>query len=393
MFSLDAIQSALREFQLDGWLLYDFRGSNELARRVLDMQQMGAGSRRWMYFIPVEGQPRKLVHRIEESALDHLPGDKTVFLKWQEFEAGIADFTTGSGQIAMEYSPGGGNPYVSRVDGGTVDIVRNTGVEVVSSGDLISMFEATFTDEQWQLHLEADRVTQAGFERAWKLIADRTRDGGSIREHEVQADIMQHFAENNLTTYHPPIVGVGPNSGLPHYEPIAGQDGEIRAGDFVLVDMWAKVDHPDGVYSDLTKVAFVGEETPQQYEDIFQIVAAARDAALACIETTLAAGKPLHGWEVDDACRKVIEDAGYGDKFRHRTGHSIGRETHGNGANIDNLETRDARRILPRTCFSIEPGIYLPEFGIRSEVDVYIDENYKMHVTGGELQKKVITLL
>jgi len=392
MFSLDAIQAALREFNLDGWLLYDFRGSNELARRVLDMQQMAPVSRRWIYYIPAEGQPRKLVHRIEETSLEHLPGDSTVYLRWQEFEAGIANFTAGSGRIAMEYSPGGGNPYVSTVDGGTVDIVKNTGAEVVSSGDLISMFEATWTDAQWQLHLEADRGTQAGFQRAWELIADRTRNGGSIREFEVQSDIMQHFAENNLTTYHPPIVGVGPNSGLPHYEPIEGKDGEIRAGDFVLVDMWAKVDHPDGVYSDLTKVAFVGKETPQQYEDVFQIVAAARDAALACVQEALTAGRDLHGWEVDDACRAVIDDAGYGDKFRHRTGHSIGRETHGNGANIDNLETRDARRILPRTCFSIEPGIYLPEFGVRSEVDVYIDENNQMHVTGGPLQTKVFTL-
>lgn len=390
MFDLAAIQSAIQASQLDGWLLYDFRGSNLLARRILQFSDDVPGSRRWAYFIPATGAPEKLVHRIEAGALDHLPGDKRVYLKWQEFEAGIASLVSGRSRIAMEYSPRNGNPYISRVDAGTVELVRASGADVVPSGDLIQMFEAVWDDEQWQMHLEAGRHTDSAYAAAWRFIAGEVRSRGQTTESAVSDVIMAHFAKHGLTTYHPPIVAVNAHSGDPHYD--TGK-APIKKDDFVLIDLWAKLDKPRAVYSDLTRVGYVGDVVPQRYEQIFQIVAAARDAAVQLVKDRFARGASLQGYEVDDAARQVITKAGYGDQFVHRTGHSIGQETHGNGANIDNLETHETRRILPGCCFSIEPGIYLPEFGIRSEVDVFVDRTGQVHVTAGELQTAVLPIL
>jgi Xaa-Pro aminopeptidase len=392
MFDLDAIQAALREFGLDGWLLYDFRGSNVPARRVLDLEGKPAGTRRFLYAIPAHGAPGKLVHRIETGALDHLPGARTVYMRWQDWEAGVAALVSGLGRVAMEYAPRGGNPYVGRVDAGTVELVRACGPQIVSSGDLIQRFEAAWDDDQWRMHRAAEVQTRAAYARAWGLIAEGTAGGGSVGEAEVQAAILDHFHKFGLTTYAPPIVAVGPHSGDPHYEPSREHDTPIRQGDFVLVDLWAKLDQPRAVYSDLTRVGYVGTAVPERYETIFQIVARARDAAIERVRTASAAKQPLNGWEVDAAARRVIDAAGYGPYFVHRTGHSIGQETHGNGANMDDLETHDERLVLRRTCFSIEPGIYLPEFGVRSEVNVYIDGGGAVHVTGG-LQSSVVPVL
>jgi Xaa-Pro dipeptidase len=392
MFDLKAVQQSLSEFGLDGWLFYDFRGANILARRVLGVDQKGLSSRRFFYFVPANGSPLKLVHRIEAAALDGLPGEKLIYLRWQELEAGVTRLLQGSRRVAMEYAPRVSNPYVSRVDGGTIEFVRSCGVEVVSSGDLIQQFEATWDEAQWEMHLEAEKVTCAAYDVAWGLIAERVRAGGTVRETEVQAAIMDHFHRHGLTTYSPPIVGVGPHSGDPHYEPVAGRDATIGQGDLVLVDLWAKVDRPRAVYSDLTRMGFVGEAVPTRYEEIFAIVAGARDAAIACVRQAYAENRPLHGWEVDDAGRRVIDDAGYGAHFIHRIGHNIGQEVHGNGANMDNLETHDERLVLRRTCFSIEPGIYFDDFGVRSEVNVFVDGNGAVHVTG-ELQTKVLPIL
>lgn len=390
MFDLTAIQSALRSSQLDGWLLYDFRASNILARRILQFPDGPAGSRRWVYFIPSDGPPRKLVHRIETGALDHLPGEKQIYLKWQEFEAGVSSLVAGRSRIAMEYSPRNGNPYVSRVDAGTVELVRANGAEIVSSGDLIQQFEAVWDDEQWAMHLEAGIHTDSAYAAAWSFIANEIRSKGATTESAVCDLIMAHFAKHGLTTYHPPIVGVNAHSGDPHYET---GTAVIRKDDFVLIDLWAKLDKPRAVYSDLTRVGFVGDTVPSKFEKIFQIVAAARDAAIQLVKDRFASNESLQGFEVDDAARRVIEHAGYGEYFVHRTGHSIGQETHGNGANIDNLETHETRQILPGCCFSIEPGIYLPEFGVRSEVDVFVARNRQVHVTAGPLQTSVIPIL
>jgi Xaa-Pro aminopeptidase len=392
MFDLTAVQNAIRQLGFDGWLLYDFRGLNNLARRVIGLSG-GMLTRRWFYYVPAHGEPRKLCHRIEPHALDALPGAKQLYLRWQELEAGVQALVAGAKRVAMEYVPRNANPYVSRVDAGTVELVRSFGVEVVPSGDLIQLFEACWTDEQWAMHQEAARHTRSAYDAAFAFIAERVRRVGSVRETEVQQRILDHFKEHGLVADHPPICAVGPHSGDPHYEPGATADAPMKEGDFVLIDLWAKLDKPDAVYSDLTWTGFVGKEVPERYEEIFRIVAKARDAAVDRVRQAFRSRSPLQGWQVDQAARAVIEQAGYGQYFCHRTGHSIGQETHGNGANMDNLETREERRVLPRTCFSVEPGIYLPEFGVRSEVNVYIDKAENVHVTGGAPQTRVVPIL
>lgn len=391
MFDLNAIQSALREFGFDAWLFYDFRGSNPLARSILKLEG-GMNSRRFMYLVPAKGTPQKLVHRIEAGALDSLPGDRHVYLRWEELAAGVHDLVAPYKKVAMEYSPKNAIPYVSIVDAGTIELVKSAGVDVQSSGDLIQIFEAAWSDEAWKMHLEADKHTQSAYDVAWKMMADGVRAGKPAREVEVQKAIMDHFAAHRLTTYHPPIVGVGPHGGDPHYEPVPLKDSAINRDDFVLVDLWAKVDRPGGVYSDITRVGYMGEKVPEKFTKVFDIVAAARDAAIDTVRDAFKAGRPVYGWQVDDAARNVIKKAGYGDQFVHRTGHSIGHEVHGNGANMDNLETHDERRIVKRTCFSVEPGIYLLEFGVRLEVDVFVDGDGQVHVTGG-IQKEVVPIL
>jgi Xaa-Pro aminopeptidase len=393
MFDLPSVQAALQQLGLDGWLLYDFRGLNILARRVLAIPTDAILSRRWFYFIPVQGEPRKLVHRIEPHALDALPGSAQVYLRWQELEAGVAALVGGTERIAMEYVPRNANPYVSRVDAGTIELVRACGPEIVSSGDLVQLFEACWDDDQWAMHLEAARHTRSAFDVAFAFIAERVRRDGSVRETEVQGRILDHFAANRVITDHPPIVAVGPHGSDPHYAPGPGSDSPICAGDFVLIDLWAKLDRPRAVFSDLTWTGYVGKEVPARHEEIFQIVAKARDAAIARVREGFASRTVLQGWEVDQAARDVIERAGYGQYFCHRTGHSIGQEIHGNGANMDNLETREERRVMPRTCFSIEPGIYLPDFGVRSEVNVFVDAKAQVHVTGGTPQTHVAAIV
>jgi Xaa-Pro dipeptidase len=389
MLDIQAVQEKLRSLHLDGWLLYDFRGLNVLARRIVDLPEEAKLSRRWFYFIPATGEPKKLCHRIEPAALDYLPGSHSIYLRWQELEAGVKSLVEGCKRIATEYVPFNRNPYISRVDGGTIDLLKSFGLELVPSGDLIQSFEATWDDEQWQMHQDAAKVTRAAYDVAFDFIGQTIRESGYTTELDVQARIMQHFKENGCTTYSPPIIGKGPHSGDPHYGPSPSTNSKIQKGDFVLIDLWAKLNQPRAVYSDLTRVCFVGDEVPAKIKEIFSIVAAARDAGIQCVKDAYAANRPLQGWEVDDATRAVIEKTGYGEFFCHRTGHSIGQEVHGNGANMDNLETREERLVMPRTCFSIEPGIYLPEFGVRSETNVYIGADGTVHVTGGECQTEV----
>lgn len=392
-FDLSRIQQELQSQGIDGWLLYDFRGSNPLARRILKFSEGSLSSRRYVYGIPATGEPMKLVHRIETDALDHLPGSKTVYLHWQEFEAGLQSFCEGKKRVAMEFAPLGGNPYVSRVDAGTVDLVRSFGVEVVSSGNLIQVFEAVLNEEQFQSHLFASKVTHAAFDVAWKLIAEGARSGSGIEEKAVADAIEQHFEAHGCEATHAPIVARNEHSGLPHYETGSGKETLIREGDFVLIDLWARQKSPRSVFSDQTRVGFVGTEVPEKYSNVFRVVATSRDAGIQTVKEAFAAGRKILGGEVDDAVRKVIADAGYGAFFTHRTGHNIGVDLHGNGAHIDNLETREDRYLIAGTCFSIEPGIYLDEFGIRSEIDVFIDSNSTVHVTGGLLQQDVIPIL
>lgn len=387
MFDLSAVQAAIRAAGFDGWLLYDFRGINVLAQRVA-----GVGpklSRRWFYFVPASGEPKKLVHAIEPAALDHLPGAKTVYRRWQDLEAGVGALVSGAKTVAMEYSARNANPYIGRVDAGTVELVKSFGCDVLASGDLIQQFEAVWDADQEKSHFEAAALCRAAFDVAFEFIAAGIKAHGGVLETAVQARIMKHFADSGMTTYSPPIVGVGPHSGDPHFDTAAETDVPVQRGSFVLIDLWAKMNRPRAVYADYTRVAFVGGSVPEQFTKVFNVVAAARDAGIAKVKEAFAAGRPLPGYEVDHATRAVIEAAGYGEFYTHRTGHNIGQEVHGNGAHIDGLETRDDRHIIPRTCFSIEPGIYLPEFGVRSEVDVYIDKDGNVHVTGGEPQTEI----
>jgi Xaa-Pro dipeptidase len=401
MFDISQIQAALTEFQLDGWLLCDFRGSNPLAQKVVGIPASAHQTRRWMYFIPRVGSPKKLVHQIEAGSLDHLPGEKRKYLRWQDFEAGVAwllsEVVVAGPQpkIAMEYSPRNAIPYISKVDAGTLELVQACGGVPVSSGDLIQQFEATWSDEQWQLYLQAHQVTTDAYAHVWHFIRNAIDNGHIIHETDVQDLIMEHFAKNNCVTDHPPIIGVNGNAGDPHYSPEKGRDSRINQGDLVLVDLWAKVNHPLGVFSDLTRMGYVGTSVPTEMNRLFGYVCQARDAAVALVKSRFASQQPLAGWEVDDACRRVLDEAGYGEAFCHRTGHNIGFSTHGNGAHMDNLETRDERRVLRRTCFSVEPGIYLPEqgLGFRSEINVFVDAQGEVHVMGGPLQHEIVPIL
>jgi Xaa-Pro dipeptidase len=393
MFDLRAIQNALQQLGFDGWLLYDFRGLNILAKRVVGLDDGVMLSRRWFYFIPAKGEPRKLVHRIEPRALDGVPGPAQIYLRWQELEAGVQALVKGAKRVAMEYVPRNANPYVSRVDAGTIELVKSFGIDVLPSGDLIQYFEACWDDEQWAMHLEAAKHTDSAYAAAFGFIAQRIRSSGSVRESEVQERILDHFKAHGVVADHAPIVAVNAHSGDPHYATTPETDTAMREGDFVLIDLWAKLDKPRAVYSDLTRTGFIGKEVPAKYTEVFNVVARGRDAAIQRVRDAFKKGEPLQGWQVDQAARDVIEKAGYGPYFCHRTGHSIGQEVHGNGANMDNLETHEERRVLPRTCFSVEPGIYLPEFGVRSEVDVFVDARNAVHVTGGELQTAVVAIL
>jgi Xaa-Pro dipeptidase len=393
MFDLTKTQAAIRQFGFDGWLLYDFRGSNILARRILGISDQAHTSRRFLYWVPAQGEPRKIVHRIEDSTLDFLPGQKVVYLRWQDFQGSIRDAVSGSKRVAMEYSAKNLNPYVSKVDAGTVELVRSFGPEVASSGDLVQLFEAVWDDEQERSHFEAATHTNAAYDIAWSFIASQIRSTGSVAEKAVQQVIMDHFQKNGMTTYSPPIVARNAHAGMPHYETGTGRDTVIREGDLVLIDLWAKMDRPRAVYSDLTRMGFAGTEIPERYAKLFRVVTDARDAAIQYVTDAFAAGRPVQGWEIDDACRNVTVQAGYGQHFAHRTGHSIGQEVHGNGANIDNLETHEERLILPRTCVSVEPGLYFDDCGFRSEIDVYVDAAKRVHVTGGALQTAIVPIL
>lgn len=392
MFQLDQIQKALRDFGFDGWLFHDFQGVNVLARRILDFEATALVTRRFYYMVPAEGEPTKLVHRIEAATLDHLPGNKKIYLKWEELEAGIADLVKGMKRVAMEYSPRNAIPYVSKIDGGTVELVRSAGVEVASSGDLIQYFEATLTEEQWQSHVEVEKLTTEAFGLCWARIAEGVKSGTPYTETQIQKVILDHFDKHDLIPDHMPIVAVGPHSGDPHFEPTQEKDVPVAEGELVMIDLWAKLNRPGSVFSDITKMGFVGASVPEKYAKVFGVVAAARDAAVALIRERFGVGEELRGWEVDDAARAVVEGAGYGQYFLHRTGHSIGEELHGSGTHMDNLETHDDRLVLPNTLFSVEPGIYMSDFGVRSEVNVFVDGSGEVHVTGG-LQDRVHPIL
>jgi Xaa-Pro dipeptidase len=390
---IKAIQDALRRSGFDGWLLCDFRNRDFLAYRVLGLDVEKMHSRRWYYYIPARGTPRKLVHSVERQALDALPGTKKEYVSWVELHEALARVLgEGKKKIAMQYSPRNHVPYVALVDAGTVELVKSFGHKVVSSADLVQLFVSVIDEDGYRLHKDAaavmDDIRAEAFEQIREAVA--TRNGAT--EHDVQQFILRRFAEEGLTTYSPPMVGVNDHPADPHFEVTPETARAFAPGDTVLIDLWAKKDVPGGIYYDITWCGYIGPRPPAKYAEIFEVVREARDAAIRFVEDAFARGQPCHGWQVDDACRAVVKAAGYGKYFVHRTGHSIGEETHGNGVNIDNLETKDERRLIPGCCFSIEPGIYLPgKMAVRSEVNMFIRLDGTPEVTG-EVQRDLVLL-
>jgi Xaa-Pro dipeptidase len=384
------IQKDLRNAKLDGWLFYDFRGRDPIAHRLLKLPD-AMRTRRWFYFIPAKGTPKKLLHKIETAALDNLPGKALYYAGQNELRANLKKLLRGVKAVAMQYSPKNQIPYVAMVDAGTLEQVRSCGVKVVSSADLVQKYEACWTAAQLASHLAAgaaiDKIIAASFRHA----ADSVRARKTLSEFDLQQFILREFAAAGITRTEGPDVAVNAHASDPHYGPAANDSALIREGDLLLLDVWGKTKEKGSVYYDVTWVGYLGAEVPVKFAKVFAVVREARDKAVTLIRDSVAAGKLLQGWQVDKAARDVIERAGYGKYFFHRTGHNIGESVHGNGANMDGLETHDVRGLIPRTCTSIEPGIYLKEFGIRSEVNVYIDE-YEARVTGA-VQTEILALL
>ncbi|HUX28264.1 MAG TPA: M24 family metallopeptidase [Terracidiphilus sp.] len=391
---LDAIQAALREAGHDGWLFYDHHHRDPIGGRILGLDEKAHITRRWYYFVPAVGEPRKLVHRIEQGRLDSLPGSKGLYSSWQELAAGLEAMLAGSRRLAMQYSPNNAIMYVSMVDAGTVEFLRGLGKQIVSSADLVSQFEAVLTNAQVASHGEAQRAIDEILAEGWKEMARRLRytfgGPGSITEFDHVQWLREAMQRAGLVWENGPNVSVNANSSDSHYEPTVEHCALIREGDFVLIDIWARVDKPGSVFYDITWTGVVGREPTEREQQVFETVRNARDAAIAAVEKAFSEHRPIRGYEADDAAREVIRAAGFGEYFTHRTGHNIAQELHGPGAHLDNLETHDERLLLPNTCFSVEPGIYLPEFGVRSEVDMMTSAS-EAWVTG-EIQRELVRI-
>jgi Xaa-Pro dipeptidase len=376
---LEAIQTALQKHHLDGWLFYDHHHRDPIAYRILGLDEDSFVSRRWFYFIPTEGEPRKLVHRIESGKLDTLPGSKSSYSSWQELEARLEAMLEDATTVAMQYSPRNAIMYVAMVDAGTIELLRGFGKQIVSSADLVSVFEAVLTEAQIETHFEAQRRLDAVLAAGWKFIAESVRNGKGTDEFSVVEFLLVEMKKAGLWTDHGPNCSAGPNSADSHYEPTRESSRPIRSGDFVLIDIWAKLANttnpaepqPQAIWYDITWTAVVGREPTEREQHIFRTVRDARNAAIATVQKAYAEGREIAGWEADDAARNLIREAGFADYFTHRTGHNIAVVLHGNGAHLDNLETHDERLLLPNTCFSVEPGLYFPgEFGIRNEINM-----------------------
>src|SRR6266487_173685 len=392
--NLEQIQWALRSEGLDGWLFYDFRKSNPIAYQVLSIPLDSFFSRRWFYFVPVGGIPTALVSAVESHVLQELPGERRVFRTWQEMQSHLGGILLAGTRIAMEYSPRNAIPYMSRVDGGTLELVRSYGVEVASSANMAQRFVAQLSEAQMESHREAGRRLIAAKDTLFAALGDDLRSGVALNEYSVVQRFTTLIQQAELVLDDPPHVAVNGNASNPHYEPSRDNQSPIQRGDLILFDFWARLPGADDIIADYTWMAFAGtrDEIPVHQREVFDIVRLARDTGIAFVLKQMAAGQRVEGRQVDDVTRSVIADAGYADYFVHRTGHSIGTVVHGNGANLDNFETQDNRVLLPSTCCSMEPGIYLPEFGIRSEVNLLIHEN-DVEVTGTPAQEEIVALM
>lgn len=390
---IEQIQGRLNEEGADGWLLYDNHGSNRFARELLGISPHLVITRRFFYWIPKEGEPIKILHRIESESLNALPGRRKLYLSWTELESVLKEVLGKAERILMEYSPRNANPNISVVDAGTLEVIKGFGIEVSSSADLLQYYTSVLDEKQIASHLEASLVLETSFSRAWDLIADSLREGRRITEYDVQKFILSEFTAQDCITEDGPTCSVNGNSALPHYMATKHDAREINRGDFVLIDMWCKKNVAHGIYADLTRVAVAAPQPTPRQEEIFKIVKGALTKAVDCMRSRVQKGEEIQGAEVDDVCRDYIKKAGYGEYFTHRTGHNIDTSVHGAGVNLDNLETADYRKILPGMCFSVEPGIYLPEeFGIRIEYNLLIGKDRSVEITGGT-EENIICLL
>jgi len=371
--NLSGIQAALVGSELDAWLLFDFHGLNPIATRVAGLSGAHLITRRWFGLVPSKGEPVWLHSAIESHAFKDLPGRKVAYVGWRQLEEHLRELLAGHRRVAMEYSPGGAIPYVSRIDAGTLEMVRACGVEVVTSADLVQYFEARWSPEALASHRRSARHLDEIVQRTFQEVASSVGSGRSRTEFEIQQFMLELFRTRDLVA-EPPIVAVNANAGNPHYEPLKGESAAIKNGDLLLLDLWCREKSDAAVFADITWMGFVGKTVPTRYDDVWQAVSGGRDAAIQYVLGSVREGKSVRGCDVDDVARAFIRERGYDKFFIHRTGHNVGREVHGNGAHLDNLETRDERRLIPGTGFTIEPGIYLPEYGIRSEVNLYIAE-------------------
>jgi len=390
MVDIGEMQKDLRGAKLDGWLFYDFRGRDPIAHRILDLPP-GMRTRRWFYFVPAKGTPKKLVHKIEAGALASVPGDTLYYAGQKELRDNLKKTIGKAKKVAMQYSPKNAIPYVAMVDAGTVELVRSLGAKVLSSADLVQKYEACWSQAQLESHLAAgraiDRIVREAFDHTAKCVKEKQ----PVTEYDLQQFLLRKFEEAGIVTEEGPDVAVNANASDPHYGPTREKSSPIREGDLLLLDVWGKQKGAGSVYYDITWMGYLGATVPEKYAKVFRVLREARDRAVELIRSSVKAKKPLQGWQVDKAARSVVEKAGYGKYFFHRTGHNIGTSVHGNGVNMDGLETQDERHLIPHTCNSVEPGIYLPEFGMRTEVDVYVDEK-DARVTGA-VQTEILPLL
>jgi Xaa-Pro aminopeptidase len=390
---ISAVQAALTADGLDGWLLYDFHGLNPIAADIAGVGRGGGhmATRRWYYLIPASGEPRGLVHSIERDALDHVPGPKSRYAGRDELETGLRGLLQGVRRVAMEYSPLGAIPYIARVDAGTVELVRQMGVEVVSSGDLVQRFATIWDEAALATHRRASEALYRIKDLAFDAITRRLKSGTPTTEYDIQQLMTGWFRDEGLVSDSPPIVAAQEHAGNPHYMPAASGSRAIRPDEIVLLDLWGKLDRDQAVFADITWVGYTGARVPDRYEQVFGTVAAARDAAAALVQQATADGRELRGWEVDRAASAVLRGAGYGAHVLHRTGHSLGESVHGNGVNMDDYETHDDRRLLAGSGFTIEPGLYFDDFGVRSEINMTV-RGREASVTG-PVQRKIVALV
>jgi len=392
-FDVAAVQKSLKDEGLDGWLLYDFHGSNPIAARLVGTANSAKmTTRRWFYLVPAEGEPRGLVHAIESQTLDALPGKKAIYAGRRQLESGLDELLSGITRVAMEYSPECAIPYLSRVDAGTVEAVRKRGVDVKSSGDLVQQFEAVWDAATLKSHSEASAALYRVKDRAFDLITRHMRHNKAVSEYQIQQEMAKFFQEEGLTADVDPVVAAEENAGNPHYLPTASRSRQIAHDELVLLDLWGKKIHdPNAVYADITWVGFTGQGVPDEMARAFAAVATARDTAADLVKDAARKGGDLRGWQVDRAARAVLEKSGYREQILHRTGHSLGREVHGNGVHMDDYESHDDRRLIPGTGFTIEPGVYFPSFGVRTEINMYYGEHEA--VISGPVQTEILRLV